>query len=256
MEVTKANAIISLIADSLLIIEVVSVFVMICVARIKIKVQEVTYIFCLILLGVITLFSIPDELCVSYVPELCFENPCIPRHPQRAGKFCPINDDIICGEGTNYVYYSYKLCVALFVDFVLLMRASSICEYEKTQICLGFAITAFHFFAELVFMCLSCDIRMIHEGCGDLLGFQIAQIAVSVIPPLILVSVEVHGLCLQAKTKKYFTDDELDEDQFSYRDHVDGERNECVDQLMDAANIEGVEFGSGRVCYSERLNDE
>lgn len=171
MEVTKANSIISLIADSIIIIEVISVFVMISVARIKIKVEEVTYVLCLILLGVITLFSIPDELCVSYVEELCFENPCIPRHPQRSDNFCPINDDIICGEGTNYVYYAYKLCIALFVDFVLLMRASSIFKYEKTQIYLGFATTAFHFFAEFVFMCLSCDIRLIHDSCRDLLGF-------------------------------------------------------------------------------------
>lgn len=171
MSVSKANSIISLIADSILIIEVVSIFIMISVARIKIKLQEVVYIFCLILMGVISMFSIPDELCVSFVEELCFKNPCVPESILMIGNFCPINDDVICGEGTNYIYYIFKLFIALFVDFVVLMRASSIYKYGKNRIYLGLAITALHFFAELLFMYLSCDIRLVNDGCGDLLGF-------------------------------------------------------------------------------------
>ena len=49
MGVATANSIISLTADCIIIIEVIAVFVMISVARIKIKVQEVTYILCLLL---------------------------------------------------------------------------------------------------------------------------------------------------------------------------------------------------------------
>ena len=88
-----------------------------------------------------------------------------------AGNFCPTNDDATCALGLNYRYYAQKLIVTLFVDFVLLMRASSVFKFEKTQTYLCFAIIAFHLFAEGVFMYLSCDIDFIHESCRNLLGF-------------------------------------------------------------------------------------
>ena len=157
---------------------------------------------------------------------LCFKSPCAGEDFYLTDYFCPIEDDIICGRGTNYVYYTYKSFIALFVDFVLLMRVSSISKYEKKQIYLGFSITALHFFLELVFMALSCDINLIHDGCRDILGYQIAQIAISVLPPLILVFVEIHGLRQFRKMQRYFVDDELDQEQVAYLDHLSSDRNE------------------------------
>lgn len=71
-----------------------------------------------------------------------------------------------------------------------------------------------------------------------------------------LIIIEIYGLHQFTKTQKYFTDDELDEEQFSYQEHVHSDRNDQIDQLMDAANIEGVEFKTGKVRYSEQLNHE
>ena len=61
MKQSRADSIISLVADGIVIIEVIAVFVMIAVARIQIKLEEVTYMICLVFLILIAILSIVDE---------------------------------------------------------------------------------------------------------------------------------------------------------------------------------------------------
>ena len=126
---------------------------------------------CLALLAVIVVFSVPTELCKANLIDSCFTNPCSLEGLELSGSFCPVENDIICGEGTNYIYYAYKLLFALFIDFIVLMRASSIFKFEKVQIYMGFAIVGLHFSAIFIFTGLSCDIRLIEDSCRDILGF-------------------------------------------------------------------------------------
>ncbi|CAL6112246.1 Conserved_hypothetical protein [Hexamita inflata] len=230
--VDTVNTILSFITDCFIITEVSAVLIMVFVAKIQLRQEDVLYAVALIVMILFVSCSVPLDLCSIGIDSLCYKNPC---KFDKGQTFCPTNSSAVCGWNIHWLYYAYKMLISLFIDILVTLRSTKLINLTVTKLFFVLIAVLIHLLLLAATYYFGGNINDELASCKHLLPFQITQIVLSIVPVLVLILIEFQIMLRTRREQLYYVQEEVTQ-----------QRDEQFKNVLDPLNILGFDFKTGQ----------